>query len=90
MGLNQGYMRLMNGYVKTLNISEKNRGWLFITKDKKGLELLGSEVSINYKDKVSTHPMDGYGRLLTGKDFISTLPDTFKIRWENEEIIITK
>jgi hypothetical protein len=90
MGYNQGYLRLVNGFVKTLNASEKKRGWLFITKDKKGLEMITPHVNIRYKGAEYYFPVDNYGRVMTGTEFISNLPETFNIVWHNGDLIITK
>lgn len=90
MGSNQGYMRLINGYTKTLNSSEKKRGWLFITKDKKGIELIKPSAEVRFNGKIKVFPVDNYGRLLTGREYVSTLPDTFNICFKDDVLEITK
>ena len=53
MAKQQGYNRIMNGFVKKITKSERNRGYLFISIDKLIKEELGSTfpVQINKEDR---------------------------------------
>lgn len=90
MGTNQGLFRLMKGIERSLTASEVSRGYLFISKDKAVQKLLGKNFSVKICSEIlEKQNIDGSGRIIIGKTYISKLKNReFKIILETEKIII--
>lgn len=70
MGINQGVIRFTKGYERYLTNSEKNRGYLFISKDKKIKDNDNLKIFIN-KELVKNRHIDSYGRVKAGRKLIN-------------------
>ncbi len=79
----------MNGHLKVLNVSERNRGYLFVTKDKIAMRLFGESIKIRYQGSVSEFKFDKFGRAHTGKLFLNKLPNEFNLQYKDEVLEIT-
>lgn len=64
MGLNQGYIKYTQGYSRHLTKSELERGYLFISKDKKINSI--PNLSVRIDSKSYTKPVDSSGRIFVG------------------------
>jgi len=90
MGLNKGYIKLTQGFTKTLTKSELDRGYIFLYKDLRVLGIIKPKVSVYYQGKTNTFTVDNFGRLHTGKKYISALPLSFKVKLLNNKLTITE
>lgn len=88
MGLNQGYNRIISGFVKKVTKSEKDRGYLFVTQDKKALKLLRPNIKINFEGTILKKTIDDYGRISLGKQILEKASDKVSIVYKNKELII--
>lgn len=88
MGLNQGYIKYTQGYSRYLTKSELERGYLFISKDKKINSIPNLTVRID--NKSYTKPLDSSGRIFVGAPLLQKIGSkeiTYLL--ENDVILIS-
>jgi len=88
MGLNQGYNRIMNGFTKLITKSERERGYLFITHDKRALKLLRPKITLVIDGVLVTKNIDSYGRVSLGKDILNSFSKEVSIIHKNKKVEI--
>ncbi len=86
MGLNQGYNKYIQGYSRYLTKSEIDRGYLFISKDKKIKSIPNLAVRID--DKLYTKPLDSSGRIFVRLSLLQKIGSK-KISYHLEGDVIT-
>jgi hypothetical protein len=88
MGLNQGYNKYTQGYSRYLTKSELDRGYLFISKDKKINSIPNLTVRID--DELYTKPIDSSGRIFAGAPILQKIGSKeITYRLEGNVIIIS-
>ena len=72
MGLNQGFYRLRDGFIRKLTNSELNRGYVFASMDRKIIALKKFNVIVNGIN-IGKKRIDNYGRIVIGKKIITDI-----------------
>jgi len=89
MGKNQGFKRLLAGYRKIITKSESNRGYFFISHDKKAQKCFGSDLKIYIKNsKPITRKIDSSGRIILGVKMVRRFDGSCFIKMEDGGNII--
>lgn len=88
MGLNEGFLRLNKGFKRKLTNSELMRGYLFISTDRKIMQLKKLHIIVNGVS-LGNKEIDSYGRISFGKKLTNRIGNTYcYFKLKNNTILI--